>query len=145
MPPAADVGEPGERRGLSLPVEEGGVGRRPDASLAVLLRQHEQPILVWERQGAEQHPVHHAEDRGGRPDAEGQREHRNEGEAGGSPQRPERVPQVLEQRVHHSARKAIIGSTCVARRAGTKHASTATATSAIAAPAIASGLVGCTP
>src|SRR3989442_14384523 len=58
VPPAADVSELGESGSLSLPVEKGWVGRRPDGSLSILFRQHEQSILLGEWQRAEQPHAH---------------------------------------------------------------------------------------
>src|SRR5437763_470174 len=46
LPSATHVGEASERRGLGLPIEEGGVRWRPECPLTTLLGQHEQPILL---------------------------------------------------------------------------------------------------
>src|SRR5260370_29051844 len=74
VPPAADVSELGESGSLSLPVEKGWVGQRPDGSLSILFRQHEQSILLGEWQRAEQYPMrtirrgsHDKQDCGDRP------------------------------------------------------------------------------
>ena len=96
LPSATDVGEPGERRALGLPVEEGGVGRRPDLPLAILLGEHEQPILPGERQGAQQYAVHHAEDRRAGADGDRQGQDRGAREPGTLAQGPHGIAEVSE-------------------------------------------------
>ena|SRR5712664_3921825 len=78
VPPAAHVSELGESGSLSPPVEKGWVGRRPDGSLSILFRQHEQSILLGEWQRAEQYPMrtirrgsHDKQDCGDRPQVSG--------------------------------------------------------------------------
>src|SRR2546422_5162233 len=71
--------------------------------------------------------MHQRENRTGRADAQRQRQHDAEREAGVLHERADRVPEILEQRVHHSYLRATIGSTRAARREGSQQASTATA------------------
>src|SRR2546421_1925253 len=71
--------------------------------------------------------MHQRENRSGRANAQRQRQQDAEREAGVLGERAQRVPEILEQRVHHSYLKATIGSTRAARREGSQQASTATA------------------
>ncbi len=50
--------------------------------------------------GLQEHVVHHREDRDADPDAEGERQHGEDGEAGALEERPDGVAEVLDQRVH---------------------------------------------
>src|SRR3989449_1926305 len=86
----------------------------------------DQPVRSRVRQRPEQNAVDRAEDGRVRADAEGEREHGDEREAGAFGERAGGVTEILEQRVHHSYLKATIGSTRAARREGTKLASTVT-------------------
>src|SRR5436305_1209993 len=142
---AAHVSEPGECRALSPPIEEGWVRRRPECSLAALLGQHEQPILLGEGQRAKQHAVHHAEHGGVGADGECQGQDRRGREAGTLAEGPDRIPEVSEQSVHHSARRATVGSVATARRTGTTVAASDATVSPMAAPAYAAGSRGPTP
>src|SRR5439155_1370928 len=142
---AAHVSEPGECRALSPPIEEGWVRRRPECSLAALLGQHEQPILLGEGQRAKQHAVHHAEHGGVGADGECQGQDRRGREAGTLAERPHRVAEVGEDGVHHSARRATVGSVATARRTGTTVAASDATVSPMAAPAYAAGSRGPTP
>src|SRR6266576_281390 len=97
---AAHVREVGERRALGSPVEERRVGRRPECSLAALLSQHEQPILLGKGQRPEQHTVHDAEHGGVGADGECQGQDPSGREAGTLAERPDRVAEVLEHCIH---------------------------------------------
>src|SRR5437660_9723515 len=70
LPSAPYVRQPGEHRALSAPVQERRIGGRPERPLAALLGQHEEAILLGERQRAEQHAVHDAENGGVGSDGE---------------------------------------------------------------------------
>src|SRR2546430_897970 len=87
----------------------------------------DEPVRSGVRQRLEQHGVDRAEDGGIGADAEREREHGDEREAGASREGADRVPEILEQGVHHSYLRATIGSTRAARREGSQQASTATA------------------
>src|SRR5947207_1759889 len=73
--------------------------------------------------------MHQGENRSGRADAERQRQHDAEREAGVRREPAQRVAEIVDQRVHYSYLKATIGSTRAARREGTKLASAVTPSS----------------
>src|SRR5690349_1979891 len=91
--------------------------------------QHHETSGVGVRQRPEQYGPDDAEHRSVRPDAESEREHHGQGEAGAGSKLTSGVPNVLQDRVHYSARSATMGSVRVARRAGRYVASAATAIS----------------
>jgi len=69
-----------------------------------------QSLRVWVRQRIEYQRVDHAEDRGVRSDAQRQREHGDEGEARTSPQHPQAIPQILNERLDKSYSAHIVMS-----------------------------------
>ncbi len=142
---AAHIREAGERGALSPPVDEGRVGRRPEYPLAILLGQHEQPILLGERQRPEQHSVHDTENGGVGADGEGQGQDRRRREPGTPAEGPHGVAEVGEEGVDHSYLRAFPGSTRLAIRAGRKLAMSATRASTPAAPAYETGSRAPTP
>src|SRR5439155_15051861 len=80
----------------------------------------------WER--AEQHRIHHTEDRGRGADAEPERQHHGGRERRALAEGASREAETLEKGVHnYSARSAGTGSRRAARRAGPRLAGTATA------------------
>ena len=112
--------------------------------MTTLLGQHEEAILLGEGQRPEQHAVHDAEHGRVGTDGECQRQDPGGREPRTLAEGPDRVAEVGEESVHHSYLRATIGSTFVARRAGRKHATSATSrSSAVTAPKV-SASVGCT-
>src|SRR5439155_24578768 len=105
----------------------------------------DEPVRSRIGQRLEQHGVDRAEDGGIGADAEREREHGDEREGGAFGERADGEAEVLEEGVHHSVRRATIGSTCAARRAGSQHASRATPANTAATPAKVSGSVAVTP
>ena len=73
-----------ERSALPLPVEhvQSRTARVRQAEVRVEGSDAHEPVRIAIRQRAEQHGVHDAEDRGVRPDAQGEREHGHGGETG---------------------------------------------------------------
>ena len=77
------------------------------------------------RQRAQEHAVHHAEDRRGGADAERERGHGERGEGRTTAQAPEGLPEIVAERVDHSDLSATTGSIRLARRAGMAQATAA--------------------
>ena len=99
-PLGVDRREALERLRLRLDVEE--VLGRVDGGLALPdLRHLDQAVGLRERQRAQQHGVHDAEDGARRADPEREREHGHQREARRLPQAPRGVGHVLAQRVEH--------------------------------------------
>ena len=70
------------------------------AGLCIAFPHHHQPLGVPVGQRAEQHGIHHAENRGVRADAQRQRNHRHRSEARALRQHSQRIPQILKQIGH---------------------------------------------
>jgi hypothetical protein len=68
-----------------------------------VLPEENETIGRWERQGRENHSLHDTEHRGVRSNAQGEREHRNSGEAGTSGQCAHTEAQVLHENVESAA------------------------------------------
>src|SRR3989442_947728 len=110
---------------LGAPIAERRVGPQPVVPPLVLLPDTEQPVGRFILQRTQHDAVQDGENDGGSADAQPESQHRNEREEGRPLQRPQRITEVLEDGVHHSLRSATIGSTRVARRAGTTQAASA--------------------
>ena len=77
-----------------------GIDRQPvDTELEELVPYHHQPSGILVRQRAQQHRVHHTEDRGIGANSERERQHGGERESGSSGETSERVADVLEHGV----------------------------------------------
>ena len=87
---------------LLLPVLE--VLRRDPVAIVLNLRpDHDQLIGLGIRHGRKQRGIDHGEDGGVGADAEGQRKHSCDGEARRLAQLPQRVAQILKNRLHRLA------------------------------------------
>ena len=115
------------REGARLIAPIGEIGRRNAEPVQpfrqIALEDHREPVRIDVGQRREHHGVHDAEDRAVGPDAQRQRQHGDRGEARALEEHPKGEPRILEHRSHrslssYSYRKAISGSTRVARRAG---------------------------
>ena len=76
-----------------------------EALLVVRFPEHHQPVGLLVRQRPQDHAIDDAEDRGGRPDPEREREHRRNREARGAQQVPDAEAQVLEEVFHTGVRR----------------------------------------
>src|SRR5438045_2783033 len=104
-----------------------------------------QPIsrFVWQR--LDQCRLGGGEDGRGSAQAEANRQHNRGGEHGSTPDLPDGVAHILQQRVDHSVLNAIIGSTRAARGAGSQHANSATPSNNEPTAPKVSGSCGLTP
>ena len=100
--------------------------------------QDHDPVRVWIRQRPKQNGVDDAEDGGVRPDAESECNNSNCGERRILDHLPKSKTKIVH-RICYSVRNATMGSTRVARRAGTQHATRATTSSENTAVATAPG------
>ena len=90
-----------ERAGLLLVVEEPGHRhRRLEIERGIDVLDGDQLAGVAIRQRPEQHRVHRAEDRGVRPDAQGQRQDDDAGEGRALGQAAEAVAEILQESIH---------------------------------------------
>src|SRR4030095_5026154 len=90
--------------------------------------QYHDPIGIWVRQRPQQNGIYDAEDGSIGANTERKGQHRDKSECRLFCQHSQGVTKILEHRAHdYSLRKAMTGSTMVARRAGTKQAKNATA------------------
>src|SRR6267154_5670486 len=94
-----------------------------------------QALRLRVRQRLNQSSLGRREDRSSRAQPEADRQNDGRGENRSSPHATQRDPEILQQRIHHSFLNAIIGSTRVARRAGTTQAASATSKSSTVTPA----------
>src|ERR1051326_7114628 len=122
---------------------------------------HDEALCVGIRQRPKQNYIDDAEDRRVRADAQRQCDDGNGREARSLQEISCSVTNITEKRIHnhtlvkisscrstglnYSYRSATIGSTFVARRAGTKQATSATIVSSAAVTPNVSGSLGCTP
>ena len=126
-------GERSGARGLAPASPGRWATRRPCGRSVRCTRGSRRARSAQDREGSEQHGAHDAEDRGVRPDAEGERRDGHEREAGGlraaSGWRNAGPGASVRMRFSYSARSARIGSIEAARRAGIQQASAAQAAS----------------
>ncbi len=87
----------GEGTASAAPIEVIRIGDRGLAELRCGLEDIQQLVGIGIRKRPQQYAVYHAENGCIRPDAERQGQHRNGGEAGTLPQRPESVAKVLPE------------------------------------------------
>ncbi len=109
-----------------LDVEEVHSGHAAVGPGGIALPSHpdrDDPVRLRVREGGEEDRVHHAEDGGVRPDADGQRRHRDQGEARPAEESAAGEPEVLAEGVRHPSAPARPGHphsaprpTAVARR-----------------------------
>ena len=93
-----------ERLALLPPIEEIRPGRplALDSILQVRFPYQRQAIGVRKRQRTQQHRIHHAEDRGVRPNAQRQHQHRHEGETRHPAQGARGVTEIFQEGEHLS-------------------------------------------
>ena len=116
------TGQRGEGAGLRALVLVTGPGGGLRITAGAAAHDVNDAIRMRIGQRTQDHVIDDAKNRGGHAHAEGQREHHGNGESGGAAKLAQRVAKILKQRVHfvlsYSLRKACIGSTEAARRAG---------------------------
>ena len=87
-----------ERSSALAPGDEVGRGDHvPDGAAAVGFPHRHDPIGLAVRQRLQHHRAHHAEDRGGRADAEGQRHQRRRGKAGRPSQHASAMTEITDR------------------------------------------------
>ena len=86
---------------LQVVIEVGHLDHRIPVELRLggLRREVDEPVSASDRETPEQHAVHHAEDRGARANADGERHDRGQGEYRRLAKRAYGVPRVLHQRL----------------------------------------------
>src|SRR5262249_29543645 len=136
-----------EQRGSLFVIEELGIGQAGISSVAARCSIQRKHSVLVRNKGirANQNSFDPAQYRSVRSDSEGKTKNRKNGKAGTAPKHSEPEAKILKKCLHlvrQSARSASIGFTNVARRAGRKHASSATAPRASAVIARRAGLCG---